>query len=125
MPGRFFVRITRWDGLISREMAAELCGVKQDTISKWISHGYGPKDARRKLPVAKREGRRIFLDPVEVAKAEHATRKAARRETIRDLQRAALAVRCRAARSPRRRMAGPFRRVPRMGSMEPAPPACP
>lgn len=83
------MRITRWDGLISRAMAAELCGVKPDTISKWISYGYGPKDARRKLLVAKREGREIFLDPVEVAKADHATRKAARRETVRDLRHAA------------------------------------
>jgi len=77
------VRITRWDGLITREMAAELCGVDPDTISQWISRGYGPKDARCKLPVAKREGRRILLDPVEVAKADHATKGPARREVIR------------------------------------------
>lgn len=78
------MRITRWDGLIDVEQAAELCGVKPVTIRAWISRGYGPKDARRHLAVAKREGRCILLDPVEVAKADHATRRAARRYTIRD-----------------------------------------
>lgn len=79
------LRITRWDGLIDVEQAAELCGVKPVTIRAWISRGYGPKDTRCKLPVAKREGRRILLDPVEVAKADHATCKAARRDTIREI----------------------------------------
>ena len=83
------MRITRWDGLIDVEQAAALCGVKPVTIRAWINRGYGPKDTRRKLPVAKREGRYIFLDPIEVAKADHATRKAARRDTIRDLRHAA------------------------------------
>ena len=83
MPEGGGVRITRWDGLITRDMAAELCGVNPDTISQWISRGYGPKDARRKLPVAKREGRNVLLDPVEVAKADHATKGPARREVIR------------------------------------------
>ena len=83
------LRITRWDGLIDVEQAAALCGVKPVTIRAWISRGYGPKTARRKLLVAKREGRLILLDPIEVAKADHATRKAARRATIRDLQHAA------------------------------------
>lgn len=77
------MRITRWDGLITRDMAAELCGVNPDTISQWISRGYGPKENRRKLPVAKREGRNILLDPVEVAKADHATSGPARRSVIR------------------------------------------
>lgn len=77
------MRITRWDGLITRQMAADLCGVDPDTISQWISRGYGPKDARRKLPVAKREGRLILLDPVEVAKADHATKGPARRVVLR------------------------------------------
>ena len=76
------MRITRWDGLIDVEQAAELCGVKPVTIRAWISRGYGPKTARRMLPVAKREGRFIYLDVVEVAKADHATRKAARRDTM-------------------------------------------
>jgi hypothetical protein len=64
-------------------MAAQLCGVNPDTISQWISRGYGPKGARRKLPVAKREGRSILLDPIEVARADHATKERARREVIR------------------------------------------
>ena len=79
------MHITRWDGLITRGMAAELCGVDPDTISRWISRGYGPKGDRRKLPIAKREGRFIYLDPVEVAKADHATKGPARRVTIRDI----------------------------------------
>jgi hypothetical protein len=83
MPGEGCVRITRWDGLITRDMAAELCGVGPDTISQWISRGYGPKNARRKLPVAKREGRSVLLDPVEVAKADHATKGPARRNVVR------------------------------------------
>jgi hypothetical protein len=58
--------------------------VDPDTISQWISRGYGPKGARCKLPVAKREGRFIYLDPVEVAKADHATKGPARRDMIRD-----------------------------------------
>jgi hypothetical protein len=76
------LRITRWDGLIDVEQAAELCGVKPVTIRAWTQRGYGPKEGRRKLPVAKRENGLILLDPVEVAKAEHATRGAARRETF-------------------------------------------
>jgi hypothetical protein len=50
------VRITRWDGLIDVEQAAELCGVKPVTVRAWTQRGYGPKDARGRLPVAKREG---------------------------------------------------------------------
>jgi uncharacterized protein YjcR len=73
------LRITRWDGLIDVEQAAELCGVKPVTIRAWAQRGYGPKDARRKLPVAKRENGLMLLDPVEVARADHATRGPARR----------------------------------------------
>lgn len=78
------MRITRSDGLIGIEQAAELCGVAQVTIRNWISRGYGPKNDRRKLAVAKRENGRILLDPIEVAKADHATSKRARRVVIRD-----------------------------------------
>jgi hypothetical protein len=78
------VRITRWDGLIDVEQAAELCGVKPVTIRAWTQRGYGPKTARRKLPVAKRENGLILLDPIEVAKADHATKERARREVIRE-----------------------------------------
>lgn len=78
--------ITRDDGLITRDVAAELCGVDPDTISQWISRGYGPRGSRVKLPVAKREGRTVLLDPVEVAKADHATKYRARRAVRRPPQ---------------------------------------
>ena len=77
------MRITRWDGLITVEQAAELCGVKPVTIRNWSNRGYGPKEDRRKLPVAKRENGLILLDPVEVAKADHATKGPARRIVVR------------------------------------------
>jgi predicted site-specific integrase-resolvase len=77
------LRITRFDGLIDVEQAAELCGVKPVTVRAWTQRGYGPKDARRKLPVVKRENGRVLLDPVEVAKADHATKGPARRAVIR------------------------------------------
>ena len=51
-----------------------------DTVSQWVSRGYLTHDGeRRKLPVAVRYRGRIMLDPVEVAKAKHATDKRARR----------------------------------------------
>jgi hypothetical protein len=86
------VRITRGDGLIYVDQAAELCGVETVTVRNWINRGYvvvrvvdGEKvKDRRFLPVAKRENGLILLDPVEVAKAEYATRKAARRDLIRE-----------------------------------------
>jgi phage antirepressor YoqD-like protein len=81
------LRITRDDGLIDVEQAATLCGVKEVTIRNWINRGYGPKDEdgnRRRLPVGKRENGLIYLNPVEVAKADHATAERARRIVIRD-----------------------------------------
>ena len=86
------MRITRGDGLIYVDQAAELCGVETVTVRNWINRGYvvirvidGEKvKERRYLPVAKRENGLILLDPVEAAKAEHATRKAARRDLIRE-----------------------------------------
>ena len=77
------MRITRWDGLITVEQAAELCGVKPVTIRNWANRGYGPKDSRRKLPVEKRENGQLLLNPVEVAKADHATKGPARRSVVR------------------------------------------
>jgi excisionase family DNA binding protein len=59
------------DGLLTREQAAALCGVHPDTISQWIRRGH--------LKVTRRQGRSPLLDPVEVAKAEHATAERARR----------------------------------------------
>jgi hypothetical protein len=67
-------------GMITRDQAALLCGVRPDTVSQWISRGYLLADGtRRKLPVAYRWKGRIMLDPVEVAKAEHATARKTRR----------------------------------------------
>ncbi len=84
MPGEVeALRITRWDGLITVDQAAELCGVKPVTVRNWANRGYGPRKARRKLPVAKREDGLLLLDPVEVAKADHATKGPARRAVVR------------------------------------------
>ena len=70
----------RPDGLITRGQAAALCGVTPEAITNWVRLGYGPKDDRRKLPVKRRDGTgHPLFDPIEVAKAEYATRKRARR----------------------------------------------
>lgn len=83
LRGGFALRITRWDGLITVKEAAELCGVEEVTVRNWANRGYGPKGGRRKLPVAKRENGLLLLDPVEVAKADHATKGPARRTVVR------------------------------------------
>lgn len=77
------MRITRWDGLITVREAAKLCGVEEVTVRNWCNRGYGPKGSRRKLPVAKQENGMNLLDPVEVAKADHATKGPARRVVVR------------------------------------------
>jgi hypothetical protein len=69
-------------GCITTEQAALLCGVSPITVRNWINRGWHTDDGIRKLPVAFRFRGRIMLDPVEVAKAEHATAVRARR-TIR------------------------------------------
>lgn len=82
--------ITRGDGLIDRDQAAELSGVTPDAVTVWATRGYmvtivkdGEKvRERRYLPVAKREGRKPLYDPVEVQKAEFATRKRGRRDFL-------------------------------------------
>jgi hypothetical protein len=71
--------VPRPDGLITRPQAAALCGVTPEAITNWSRLGYGPKENRRLLPVARREHGRPLYDPVEVAKAEYATRRRARR----------------------------------------------
>lgn len=77
------VRITRWDGLITVDQAAELCDVQPVTVRAWTQRGYGPKGGKVKLPVAKRESGQLLLNPVEVAKADHATKVRARRYVTR------------------------------------------
>jgi len=76
------VRITRGDGLIPLRDAARLCGVQEGTIRQWISRGYKSRDGKThyKLPVAAREGRMVYVDPIEVAKADYHTAKRARRD---------------------------------------------
>jgi hypothetical protein len=76
------MRITRGDGLIDRDQAAELCGVSPDAVTIWSTRGYMSRDrtARYRLPVAKREGRKPLYDVIEVQKAEWHTRRRGRRE---------------------------------------------
>ena len=66
-------------GYITTEQAAELCGVKPVTVRNWILRGYTGLDGERHNLPAHRYKRRLLLDPVEVAKAEHATAERARR----------------------------------------------
>ena len=87
------MRITRGDGLIDRDQAAELSGVTPDAVTIWSTRGYivtvrGEK-IRQYLPVAKREGRKPLYDPVEVQKAEFATRRRGRRDIPRAFPEAA------------------------------------
>lgn len=79
MPEAPEVIVPRHDGLITRDQAARLCGVTPEAVTNWARVGYGRRQERRKLPVAKREQGRPLFDPVEVQKAEYATRKRARR----------------------------------------------
>lgn len=87
------MRITRGDGLIDRDQAAELSGVTPDAVTAWAQRGYvvtiGGKRVRCWLPVALREGRKPLYDPVEVQKAEYATRKRGRRDMPSPLSAAA------------------------------------
>ena len=75
------MRVTRADGLVTRAEAALLCDVSPEAISNWVSRGYWSDalDSQAYLPVAKREGRKPLFDTIELAKAEYATRKRARR----------------------------------------------
>lgn len=93
MSGGWALLITRWDGLVDRDQAAELSGVTPDAVTLWATRGYvvtvtGARQ-RRYLPVAKREGRKPFYHPVEVQKAELATRKRGRRAVRPPLRQAA------------------------------------
>lgn len=70
------------DGSISVAQAAVLCEVSEITVRSWIRRGYIAADGSRvRLPVKYRWKGQIALDPVEVAKAEHATALRARRRT--------------------------------------------
>jgi hypothetical protein len=64
----------RRDGRVSRAQAAALCRVDPDTISQWISRGH--------LKDVKREGRRVWLEPVELQRVEYKLRERARRPSV-------------------------------------------
>lgn len=53
------------DGRISRADAAKLARIDVDTVSSWIARGL-LKDVRR-------EGKRVWLNPVEVIEVEYST----------------------------------------------------
>lgn len=67
--------ITRDDGLVDSDQAAELANVKPGVIRIWVH--------RKKLPVALREDGRNLFDPAAVAEAEFATHRKAGRRTDR------------------------------------------
>jgi len=83
--------ITRGDGLVDRDQAAELAGVSPDAVTLWATRGYKTRDGKQRmfLPVALREGRKPLYNVVEVQKAEYHTRVRGRRATPRDLQQVA------------------------------------
>lgn len=67
-------------GVITVSQAAALCGVHPKTVRNWIYRGWhdASGDVVR-MPVAWRYRGQLMLDPVEVAKADRATRVKARR----------------------------------------------
>lgn len=70
------VRITRDDGLVDTQQAAQLCGVQVGTIRQWVARGHLDKAGLDE------KGRSLF-DPVALQKAEYHTRQRARRITVR------------------------------------------
>lgn len=78
--------ITRGDGLIDREQAAELCRTTPDAISLWSTRGYieetvidGEKVRQRRYLEAIPDGRRRLYRVADVLRAEKATRRRGRR----------------------------------------------
>lgn len=67
-------------GKITVRQAAALCGVSEITVRNWANRGWHD-DAGNvvRMPVAYRYKGQLYLDPVEVAKAERATAERARR----------------------------------------------
>jgi hypothetical protein len=66
----------RPDGLITVAQAARLARRSETTIRQWTRRGWIDKRTgeRRKLPVARRDGWLLLLEPREVAIAELANR---------------------------------------------------
>ena len=83
--------ITRGDGLVDRDQAAELAGVSPDAVTLWATRGYKTRDGKQRmfLPVALREDRKPLYSVVDVQKAEYHTRVRGRRATPSDLQQVA------------------------------------
>lgn len=67
--------ITRYDGLIDSDQAAELARVKPGVIRIWVH--------RKKLPIAKQDNGRNLFNPEDVAAAEYNTHRKAGRRTGR------------------------------------------
>lgn len=61
----------RQDGLITRDMAAQLCGVTPDAITAWVRRG--------RISIVRRERRHPLFNLVDVAKADAVVRRRARR----------------------------------------------
>ncbi|MFI6496888.1 MerR family transcriptional regulator [Nonomuraea typhae] len=68
--------VTRGDGLWTTAQAAQHAKVKPGTIRQWVSRGHLAKAGLDE------KGHPLF-DPIEVAKAEYATHKHARRDVNR------------------------------------------
>jgi hypothetical protein len=62
------------DGLITVAQAAALTNRSVEAVRSWIRRGYKAADGSRvKVQVKRRDGWLILVDPVEIAKAAHAT----------------------------------------------------
>ncbi len=69
-------------GKITVRQAALLCGVSEITVRNWYNRGWHDEAGNVvKMPIAYRYKGLVYLDPVEVAKAERATAERARRLT--------------------------------------------
>ena len=67
-------------GEITVKQAAALCGVEPVTVRNWINRGWHDEGGNVvKLKIKWRYKGQIMLDPVEVAKADYATARKARR----------------------------------------------
>jgi hypothetical protein len=67
-------------GRITVKQAALMCGVTEMTVRNWYNRGWHDENKNIvKMPVAHRYKGIVYLDPVEVAKAERATAERARR----------------------------------------------
>jgi hypothetical protein len=74
------VQVTRDDGLIYKEQAAELARVRPKTIAVWVHRGHLPVAGIDTRTAANGQSYRVSLyRPIDVIRAEAKLRKAARR----------------------------------------------